>query len=75
MLSMRNPTEYRTRFGLYKATIKAMDTLSTTKKAWWLHQALYHCEQQFPDMLPQLRELMFRPATLDDLARLNEANN
>lgn len=72
---MRNPTAYKTRFGLYKATIRAMDTLSTTKKAWWLHQALFHCEQQFPDLLPQLRVLVGRPATLDDLADLNEVNN
>lgn len=72
---MRNPTNYKTRFGLYKATIKAMDTLSTTKKAWWLHQALYHCEQQFPDMLPQLKELIGRPMMLDDLAHLNEVKN
>lgn len=69
---MRNPMNYKTRYGLYKATVRAMDELSTTKKAWWLHQALYHCGQQFPDMLPQLRQLIGRPATLKDLDRLNE---
>ncbi len=72
---MRKPSAYKSRFGLYKATIRAIDQLSTTKKAWWLHQALYHCERQFPDLLPQLKELVSRPATLDDLARLNEVNN
>ena len=72
---MRNPLNYKTRFGLYKATIRAMDELSTVKKAWWLHQAMWHYEQNFPDLAPQLRELIGRRMTLEDLAKLNEINN
>lgn len=72
---MRNPSNYKTRFGLYKATIRAMDDLSTVKRAWWVHQAIWHCEQNFPDLLPQLRELIGRPMTLEDLTNLNEVKN
>lgn len=73
---MRNPANYKTRFGLYKATIRAMDELSTVKRAWWLQSAMWHCQEKFPDMLPQLRELINRPATLEDLTHLlNELKN
>jgi hypothetical protein len=72
---MRNPFQYKTRFGLYRATIRAMDKLSTTKKAWWIRQALFHCDREFPDLLPQLRELVYRPATLEDLTKSNELKN
>ncbi len=72
---MQNPANYKTRFGLYKATIRAMDELSTTKRAWWIHQALYHCHHNFPDMESQLRELIGQPLTLEDLANMNEINN
>jgi hypothetical protein len=33
---MRNPQRYKTRYGLYRATIRAMDELSTVKIAWWI---------------------------------------
>ena len=69
---MRNPFQYKTRFGLYRATIRAMDELSTTKRAWWIQQALFHCDREFPDFSVQLRELVYKPATLDDLTRSNE---
>jgi hypothetical protein len=71
----RNPFQYKTRFGLYKATIRAMDELSTTKRAWWICQALFHCDKEFPDFSEQLRELVYRPATLEDLTRSNELKN
>jgi hypothetical protein len=72
---MRNPFQYKTRFGLYRATIRAMDVLSTAKRAWWIHQALFHCDREFPDFSEHLRELVYRPATLDDLIRSNELKN
>jgi hypothetical protein len=72
---MQNPFQYKTRFGLYKATIRTMDELSTTKRAWWICQALFHCDKEFPDFSEQLRKLVYRPATLEDLTRSNELKN
>lgn len=72
---MRNPQRYKTRYGLYRATIRAMDELTTVKRAWWIHQALYHCQYNFPDMESQLRELIGRPMTLEDLGKINEIKN
>lgn len=72
---MRNPQRYKTRYGLYRATIRAMDELTTVKRAWWIHQALYYCQHNFPDMESQLRELIGRPMTLEDLSKMNEINN
>ena len=72
---MRSPFNYKTRFGLYKATIRAMGELSTTKRAWWIHNALFHCDREFPDFSEQLRELIYKPATLDDLTRSNKIKN
>ncbi|MDF1482043.1 hypothetical protein [Extensimonas sp. H3M7-6] len=51
---MRAPTNYKTSFGLYKATIKAIETLSGCKRGWWLQNALDHAENGLND--PLLRE-------------------
>lgn len=74
---MKSPFDYKTRFGLYKATIRAVDELSTTKRAWswWTRQALYHCDREFPDFSVQLRQLIHPPATLEDLSQINEIEN
>jgi len=69
---MRHPSLYKTRFGLYKACIKAMDALnegkiSPVKYGWYKHEAIKHCEREMPDLLPQLQALYSQETNLTDL--------
>ena len=42
---MQAPANYKTGFGLYRATLKALETLSGCKRGWWLRNALEHAEK------------------------------
>lgn len=59
---MRNPTRYKTAFGLYKATIRALEELDGCKRGWWIQNAIQHAES--PDglndsvLVKQLRNLV-----------------
>lgn len=57
---MRAPTDYKTGFGLYRATLKALETLSGRKRGWWLRNALDHAETGLndPDLRAQLAKLI-----------------
>ena len=70
-----NPRNYRTRSGLYSGTVQALSTLTTVRRAWWIHTAIYHCEQEFPDLLPQLKKLVYGEITLETLSTINEVLN
>lgn len=72
---VRSPFQYKTAYGLYNASCKAIEILTTTDRAWWTKQAIEHCDRKFPEMSEQIRSLFYRPATLEDLARNNEINN
>ncbi len=54
----QNPTYYKTRFGLYRATVRVLESSPSCKKAWWLKNAAWYCSQEMPDLLPQLQELI-----------------
>ena len=68
---MRAPTDYKTNFGLYKATVRALEELHSTERGWWLRNALWHAEHGLLDVTlrEQLAGLMgsCSPATYDDL--------
>lgn len=58
---MRAPTCYRTAFGLYKATIRALEELEGCKRGWWFQNAVAHAESEDglndPTLANQLRAL------------------
>jgi hypothetical protein len=54
---MQHPNKFKTRFGLYKATVKAMEEFTGKDKIIWLIASKLHCHTQFPDLLPQLEYL------------------
>lgn len=68
---MRVPTDYKTGFGLYRATLKALETLSGCKRGWWLQNALEHAENGLndPELRAQLAKLIAEasPKTVVDL--------
>lgn len=68
---MQAPTNYKTGFGLYRATIKALETLSGCKRGWWLQNALLHAETGLhdPELRAQLAKLIAAasPQTVADL--------
>lgn len=69
--NMQAPTNYKTGFGLYRATIKALETLSGCKRGWWLQNALLHAETSLndPELRAQLAKLIAdaSPQTVADL--------
>lgn len=70
MKTPSSPFNYKTRFGLYKAVTRVLDEMNCgTKKAWWLHAAKEHCQQCFPDLWPQLNNLItsYEPQRVEDL--------
>lgn len=72
---MRNPTHYKTRYGLYRAVMRmlAVENLPLTpSEAWWVENAFYHCSKQFPDLLPQLLDLRKSSITTDHLIPMGE---
>lgn len=68
---MQAPTNYKTGFGLYRATIKALETLTGCKRGWWLQNALLHAETGLndPELRAQLAKLIADagPQTVADL--------
>lgn len=68
---MQAPVSYKTGFGLYRATLKALETLSGCKRGWWLHNALDHAENELndPALRAQLAQLIEEagPRTVEDL--------
>lgn len=71
---MQVPANYKTEYGLYRATMHVLDgkqdgTLNAMRAAWWIQNARYTCQERFPELLPQLNELInsYAPRTLDDL--------
>ncbi|NNM59261.1 MAG: hypothetical protein HKM04_05550 [Legionellales bacterium] len=56
-----NPANYKTRFGLYNATIRAIECPHSVSKAWWLHNAKEMAKENFPDMYEQLVQLIHCP--------------
>ena len=70
----RNPSDYKTRWGLYCAVVRVLDRENqpmSVRDAWWLQGAYQHCEQTFPDLLPQLNELRSGKIYLEDLIPIN----
>lgn len=65
---MQNPRNYKTEYGLYRATMKALETPGM-KKAWFVHNAEVYCRERFPELLPQLLKLIAdaAPRTFDEL--------
>lgn len=68
---MQAPANYKTSFGLYRATLKALETLSSCKRGWWLRNALEHAENGLNDpvLRTQLAQLIEEagPRTVEDL--------
>ena len=65
---MKSPDAYRTRYGLYCATLKVLENRHRGH-AMWVLNARYTCKTKFPDMLEQLNELIdrFSSFTIEEL--------
>ena len=66
--------DYKTRWGLYCAVVRVLDHENqpmSVSDTWWLQGAYQHCEQTFPDLLPQLNELRSGKIYLEDLIPIN----
>lgn len=67
---MKSPHEYKTRFGLYKATTRRLDKGDIgCSKAYWIQTAKDACKEKFPDLYPQLLTLIssYEPKHFGDL--------
>lgn len=68
---MMNPANYKTPSGLYKAFIKALETLEGTSRGFFIANALWVAKEQMKNdiLVEQLRDLLRRsaPKTVNDL--------
>jgi hypothetical protein len=71
---MRYPHEYKTDFGLYKATIKILESYGLKDRPHWLRNALYECEKNHPELYPQLKNIIY-PGTKVNIEDLDRTNN
>lgn len=59
---MRSALHYKTPFGLYKATLRALETLDGCKRGWWIQNAVTHAESadglNDPLLATQIRDLV-----------------
>lgn len=59
---MKASTNYKTAFGLYRATMRALETLDGCKRGWWIQNAIQHAEASSglndPGLAKQLRDLV-----------------
>lgn len=75
--AMRSPRQYKSSFGLYKAALRALETLDGSKRGWWIQNAVTHAESDvgLNDLLlaRQLRELVASAAP-QTIAQLQPRN-
>lgn len=70
---MRAASNYKTCFGLYNATLRALETLDGCKRGWWLQNAVTHAKAadglNDPLLATQIRALVASaaPQTVDQL--------
>ncbi len=70
---MQSPQNYKTSQWLYKAVIKALDTLHGVKKAWYIHNAIWTAENIFQDdkLTQQIRQLAVGKSSVHELISYN----
>lgn len=66
-----SPCNYKTPYGLFQAFVRCLGLPPSCAKAWWLHNAIWHAEENMKDhvLVSQLRRLAdgSSPKTIEDL--------